>query len=58
MSLDDELSVLEMVENIVGSNTIPQSAETKARLFTLIPPSGATALLSKPETIDLCSEII
>lgn len=57
MGLDDELGVLEMVENVVGSNTIPQSAETIARLFSLIPPSGATALLSKPETIDLCSEI-
>jgi hypothetical protein len=41
MGLEDELGVLEMAENIVGSNKILQHAETRARLLSLIPALGA-----------------
>jgi hypothetical protein len=36
MSLEDELKMLETVENIVGSSTIAQFTETRARLQSLI----------------------
>ena len=36
MNLNQELEVLEEVKRIVGDQTIVQSAETKARLFSLI----------------------
>ncbi len=51
MGLEDELGVLEMAENIVGSNNISQHDETRARLLSLIPALGAADIHTKPETL-------
>ena len=50
MGLEDELGVLGMAEKIVGSKTISQYAETRARLLSLIPALG-DADHTKPETL-------
>ena len=36
MELGNELDILQKAENIVGSDVIPHTEETKARLFSLI----------------------